>query len=97
MDIDVKRWQKLSGVLNENAGQENNKLEGACESHGMMNCGDCSETDQQVEIAVQESLEKLVAARELESKWSSGDVFGKNSMSRKGSVTLGFPGIGFKN
>lgn len=97
MDIDVKRWQKLSGVLNENAAQVENKLEGACEAHGVMNCGECSETDQQVEIAVKESLEKLAAARDLESKWSSGDVFGKGSASRRGSVALGFAGVGFKN
>jgi len=97
MDIDVKRWQKLSGVLNENAGPVEKKLEGTCEAHGLMNCGECSEADHEVEDAVKESLEKLAAARELESKWSSGNVFGKNSVSRNGSVTLGIPGMGFKN
>jgi hypothetical protein len=102
MDISIRRWQKLSGILNESAEVvsaegERAYTEATCESHGMMNCGECSENDAQVEEAVQNSLDKLLAARELESNWSSGNVFGKKSNSRAGSVTLGFPGIGFKN
>lgn len=99
MDISVERWQKLSGLLRENAevAAEAKTEEGAtCEAHGMKGCSECSESDKQVKEAIEESLELLNKARALEGAWSNGRVFGKKSNSRDGKVTLGFPGIGFK-
>ncbi len=99
MDISVERWQKLSGLLRENAEvtvEAEVKEAAACEAHGMKGCSECSESDKQVEEAIEESLELLKRARALEGAWSNGRVFGKKSNSRDGKVTLGFPGIGFK-
>ena len=33
---------------------------------------------------------------EIEHMWASGEVFGTRSKSKKGQVTLGFMGVGFK-
>jgi hypothetical protein len=101
MDISVERWQKLSGLLKENAEvtvEAETKEEAAtCEAHGMKGCSECDESDMAVKEAVEESLELLKKARALEGAWSNGRVFGKKSNSGEGKVTLGFSGIGFKS
>jgi hypothetical protein len=57
---------------------------------------------------LQESARAIMLAQEVmdeeiplpyevsSSGWASGNVFGKKSNSRPGSVSMGFPGVGFR-
>mgnify|MGYP003352835994 CR=1 FL=1 len=48
------------------------------------------------ESEIDEAKIREAVRSELESMWASGQVFGKKSKSRRGEVTMGFSGIGFK-
>jgi hypothetical protein len=75
-----------SNVLTEGAAHDEEEGEEKAVSEGEKDASECDEEDK-----IRESVRA-----EIERMWASGEVFGTRASTKKGQLTLGFPGVGFK-
>lgn len=107
MNFNKTRLSRLAGLLTEDVQREGDsgaKCEACNESGINTKCKGCKEKSEALEIAEGYDLRKIIRdeiVRALQSRdestlrYSSGQVFGKTSSAIE-TVTMSFPGIGFK-
>ena len=102
MIFESKRLLELAGIKSDESsnilteGLQNESLDEFSSNDGVTEVDREDGTDEGKSCGESEDEIREAVRQELESMWSSGQVFGKKSKSRSGEVTMGFSGVGFK-
>jgi len=111
MQFSRGRMAKLAGLLREGVEEEDDRVKEAAAEEGdkvdEAECGDrmyeidekgMDELEESFDLrrAIRDEIKRSLDARDdVTSRYTSGQVFGKRTKNY-GTVTMGFPGIGFK-
>jgi len=112
MEFEKRRMARLAGLLRENAeytneadeAEEMDEADEVDEAEEMEETYEVSESDLQeleesfdLRKVIRDEISKSLRNRNKSTyEWTSGQVHGRKTRAKTGSVTMGFPGIGFR-